>query len=91
MLAIMTTYWEGSAVDRKSTSVGFYYIVYAMISWFSKKQSSVFLSTSEAEYIAAYSTSCEAIWLQKLMSRLFDMEVDTTIILCDNQICIKMT
>ena len=63
----------------------------AMISWFSRKQSSVALSTAEAEYIEACSASCEAIWLRKLMSGLFDLELDTTVILCDNQSCIKMT
>ena len=62
-----------------------------MISWFSKKQSSVALNMTEAEYIVACSTNCEEIWLQKLMSGLFDMELDTTMILCDNQSCIKMT
>ena len=62
-----------------------------MISWFSKKQSSVSLSTAEAEYIATCSACCEAIWIRKLMSRLFNLELDTTIILCDNQSCIKMT
>ena len=61
-----------------------------MISWFSRKQSSVALSTAEAEYLVAYSTSCEAIWLQKLMSGLFNLELDTTMIICDNQSCIKM-
>ena len=62
-----------------------------MISWFSKKQSKFSLNTAEAEYIATCSACCEAIWLRKLMSRLFDMELDTIVILCDNQICIKMT
>ena len=46
---------------------------------------------AEAKYIPACSASCEAIWLQKLMSGLSDMELDTTVILCDNQSCIKMT
>ena len=59
----------------------------AMISWFSTKQSSVALSTAEAEYIAACYASCEAIWLRKLMLGLFNLELDTTVILCDNQSC----
>ena len=62
-----------------------------MISWFSRKQSIVALSTAEAEYIVACSGSCEAIWLRKMMSGLFNLELDTTVILCDNQSCIKMT
>ena len=62
-----------------------------MISWFSKKQFNVALDTVEAKYIAACSASCESICLQKLMSGLFDMELDTTRILCDNESCINMT
>ena len=54
---------SGSATDRKSTSGGCYCLGFAMISWFSKKQSSVALSTAEAEYIAACSACCEVIWL----------------------------
>ena len=83
--------WVGSVTYRKSTLGGFYFLGCAMISWFSKKQSSVSLSTTEAEYIAACSTSCEAIWLRKLMPSPFDMELDTIVILCDNQSCINMT
>ena len=44
--------WDGSILDRKSTSGGCYSLGSAMISWFSRKQSSVALSTAEAEYIA---------------------------------------
>ena len=62
-----------------------------MISWISKKQSNVALNTSEAKYIAVCSTSCEAIWLQKLLSNLFDLEMDAIVILCDHQSCMKMT
>ena len=62
-----------------------------MISWFSKKQSSVSLIIAEEEYIAYFSSSCEEIWIKKLVSGLFDMELDTTMIIHDNQSCIKMT
>jgi hypothetical protein len=62
-----------------------------MISWQSRKKSSIALSTMEAEYIAACSVSCEAIWLWKLLTSLFDLEMRETVILCDNQSCIKMT
>ena len=40
--------WAGNAADRKSTSCGCYCLVAAMISWSSKKQSSISLSTTEA-------------------------------------------
>jgi hypothetical protein len=62
-----------------------------MISWQSRKQSSIALSTAEAKYIAACSTSCEAIWLRKLLTDIFVLEMRAIAILCDNQSCIKMT
>jgi hypothetical protein len=45
----------------------------------------------EAEYTAACSASYEAIWLRKLLTDLFDLEMRATLIICDNQSCIKMT
>jgi hypothetical protein len=62
-----------------------------MISWFSRKQTCVALSTVEAEYIAACSTCSEAVWLRKLLAGLFDLELEETCIFCDNQSCIKLT
>ena len=55
--------WVRSVSDRKSTSGGCFSLGLAMISWLSNKQPSVALSTIEAEYIAACSSSCESIWL----------------------------
>jgi hypothetical protein len=51
----------GSVSDRKSTSGFCFSLGSTMISWQSRKQSSISLSTAEAEYIAACSASCEAI------------------------------
>ncbi|KAA0047612.1 Copia protein [Cucumis melo var. makuwa] len=45
--------WAGSADDRKSTSSGCFFLGNNLVSWFSKKQNCVSLSTTEAEYIAA--------------------------------------
>jgi hypothetical protein len=43
--------WEGSAMDWKSTSSCCFTLVSAMVSWFSRKQTFLDLSTAEAEYI----------------------------------------
>ena len=45
--------WAGNANDRKSTSGGCFYVGNNLISWMSKKQNSISLSTAEVEYIAA--------------------------------------
>ena len=55
--------WAGSVSDRKITSGGCFCLWSAMISWFSKKHSSIAFRKDEVEYIAACSASCEAIWL----------------------------
>ena len=73
--------WEGSAIDRKSTSGCCFSMGSGVISWFSRKQSYVALSTAKEYYVTACSTSCEAVWLQKL---LFDLQLDATCIHCDN-------
>ena len=61
------------------------------ISWLSQKQTTVALSTSEAEYMALGSATQEAIWLRRL---LFDLNVnvqDQTEIKVDNQGTIAMS
>jgi hypothetical protein len=83
--------WTGSVYDRKGTSRCCFSLGSTMTSWQSRKQSSISLSTLEAKYIVACSSSCEAIWIRKLLKGLFDMEMEATMILCDNQSCIKMT
>ena len=65
--------WAGSAINRKSTSGCCFSMGSSVISWFSRKQSCVVLSTTKAEYVATYSSSCEAVWLRKLLSNLFDL------------------
>jgi hypothetical protein len=70
--------WSGSVSNRKSTSGCCFSLGSAMISWQNMKQSSISISTAEAEYIVACSASCEAIWLRKLLTGLFDLEMRKT-------------
>jgi hypothetical protein len=83
--------WAGSVSDKKRTSGCCFSLGLAMISWRSRKQSSIALSIAEVEYIVACSASCKAIWIQNLLTGLFDLEMEAATILCDNQSCIKMT
>eukprot|EP00253_Pinus_taeda_P018743 PITA_18743 len=53
--------WAGNVEDRKSTSGCCFSLGSASISWMSRKQKSVPLSTAEAKYIAASMASCEAV------------------------------
>jgi hypothetical protein len=70
--------WDGSVFDRKSILGCCFRLGSAIISWHSRKQSSIALRMIEAEYIVACFVSCEAIWLWKLFTGLFDLEMEAT-------------
>eukprot|EP00253_Pinus_taeda_P016202 PITA_16202 len=53
--------WVGSGDDRKSTSGYVFHMGSGAISWASKKQPIVVLSTAEAEYVAATVAACQAV------------------------------
>ena len=65
--------WASTVVEHKSTSGCYLNLASASISWMSRKQKSMSLSTAEAEYIATSMACCEAVWLRKLFSELFSM------------------
>jgi hypothetical protein len=62
-----------------------------MVSWCSKKQTYVALSTTEAEYIALSVVVHEAVWLRKILANLFGHVLDSTVIHCDNQSYVKLS
>ena len=78
------SYWAGSVADQKSTFGCCFSLGLAAVSYFSRKQKSVAVSSAEAEYMAASLASCETLWLRKLLVNLFSQEL----IYCDNQSCI---
>ena len=55
----------GSVDDRKSTSGGEFYMVSRLVAWFNKKQSSIALSTAEAEYVATTSCCTQLLWMMQ--------------------------
>lgn len=49
------------------------------------------LSTTEAEFVAAASSSCQAIWLRRLLEVLYNQQQGPTVIYCDNLSAIKLS
>lgn len=83
--------WGGDKGDRKSTSGYLYLLCGGPVSWSSKKQSTIAVSSTEAEYLAATQATKEALWLRRLLSELGYEQTTPTIIKEDNQGCIKLT
>jgi hypothetical protein len=76
--------WAGNAADRRSTSGYAFTLGSATITWSSKKQPIVALSSTEAEYRGAAVATCEAIWLKRLLKDLHEEVSDSTVIYSDN-------
>ncbi|KAK2986530.1 hypothetical protein RJ640_005572 [Escallonia rubra] len=82
--------WARDVDDRKSTTGFVFYFGKATFTWTSKKQSIVTLSTCEAEYAAATSTICHAIWLRSLLKELSLIQDESTQIYVDNKLAIAL-
>jgi hypothetical protein len=83
--------WVGDLNDRKSTSGYVFSMNGGAVSWRSKKQTCVVLSTAEAEYIALSAAVQEALWMRQLLASL-NVEVETSITIYeDNQSAICMS
>ena len=82
--------WVGSADDIISASWICFSLSFATISWASRKQKFVALNIAKAKYITACDACTEAVWLRKMVFGLFDEVLDSTVIYCDNQSCVKL-
>ena len=82
--------WGGDLDDRKSTSGYLFQIGGGPVSWRSKKQSSVALSTAEAEYMFLASAGQEAVWMRLLTAELHGSQMEELTIFEDNHSAIQM-
>ncbi|CAL2258039.1 unnamed protein product [Prunus armeniaca] len=60
----------GDLDDRRSTTCHVFMMGLGAISWASKKQHVVTLSTTEAEFVSAATSACQAIWLRRILEEL---------------------
>lgn len=79
--------WAGSFKARKSTTGWVFMMFGAAVSWCSKLQLSVALSSTEAEYMALSSATQEVIYLRALLKDLGFTQTNPTIMGVDNQGC----
>ena len=82
--------WAGDVNDYKSTSGYVFQLGGTAVSWKSRKQSSVALSTAEAEYMALALATQEAVWMRQLSTDLRNSPTRPTVVYEDNQSSISM-
>lgn len=81
LVAYTDSDYAGDLVDRKSTSGYIFLLSSGAVSWSSKKQPIVTLSTTEAEFVAASSCACQAIWIRRVLNNFNHAQSDSITIL----------
>ncbi|KHN35824.1 Copia protein, partial [Glycine soja] len=82
--------WAGCRDTQPSIIEFLVYLGPSLISWRSKKQSTVSRSSSEAEYRALASTTCELQWLTYLLHDFRVSFIQPATLYCDNQSAIQI-
>ena len=84
--------WSGDHDDRRSTTGYFFKMGFSggAVSWQTKKQQTVALSSCEAEYQGLAAAVQEATFLRSLMCEMGYQQMQATVIGEDNQSCIKL-
>jgi hypothetical protein len=81
--------YVGCKVDRKSTSGTYQFLGRSLVSWSSKKQTSVALSTVEAKYVAAGQCCAQLLWMRQTLQD-FGYNLSKVPLLCDNESAIRL-
>jgi hypothetical protein len=81
--------WAGCKIDRKSTSGTCQFLGRSLMSWASKKQNFVALSTAEAEYIATGHCCAQLLWMRQTL-RDYGYKLTKVPLLCYNESAIRM-
>jgi Reverse transcriptase (RNA-dependent DNA polymerase)/Integrase core domain len=82
--------WGGERADRKSTTGTIVKYNGNVISWLSKKQTTVATSSTEAEYVALAATTKEVLWYKMWIKEVFNVNIIPTIY-GDNQSSIHLS
>ncbi|XP_062020736.1 secreted RxLR effector protein 161-like [Rosa rugosa] len=91
LLAFTDSDYAGDVEDRKSTSRYVFLLSLEAVSWLSKKQPIVTMSTTEAKFVAAAAYACQAVWMRWVLKRLSHAQEGCTTIMCNNSSAIKLS
>lgn len=89
MVCYVDSDWAGDLNDRKSVS-GYLFKVYGnTVSWITRKQNCVALSSTEAELVALCTAVRDSLWLKKLLNDM-NLNIQFIKVFEDNQACIAL-
>ncbi|GJW48422.1 retrovirus-related pol polyprotein from transposon TNT 1-94 [Tanacetum coccineum] len=71
--------WAGAKDDMKSTSGNCFMFGSGVVTWGSKNQATIALSSTEAEYISAATAACQAVWLRRVLEDLNQTQDDKNV------------
>lgn len=91
LVAYTDSDYAGDIDDRRSTSGYVFLLSGGAVSWASKKQPVVTLSTTEAEYVAAAVCACQCVWMRKVLEKIGLSQSKCSVIMCDNSSTIKLS
>jgi hypothetical protein len=83
---------DSSMAEDRHAILGYAFLIDGgTVSWSSKRQEIVSLSTTKSEYIVAMHSGKEALWLCSLISEVFGKLTSPTTLFSDNQAAITLT
>ncbi|CDO68674.1 hypothetical protein BN946_scf184652.g1 [Trametes cinnabarina] len=83
---------DGATQEHRRAITGYVFLVDGgAVSWASKKQELVTLSTAESEYVATTHAAKEAVWLRRFIGEVFGPLAEPTTLYNDNQATIALT
>ncbi|KAF2300482.1 hypothetical protein GH714_013766 [Hevea brasiliensis] len=91
LLAFTDSDYAGDMEDMKSTSGYVFLMNSSAVSWCSKKQPIVTLSTTEAEFVAAAVCACQGVWIKRILKELGQFDGGVSVSDCVFRLIAKFT
>jgi hypothetical protein len=91
LTAYLDADWKNCVDERKSSSGGEFFLGDSLVAWVSKKQGSIYVSTTEAKYIIVATCCTQILWMIQTLANLKVTYTDPIPLHCDNTSSISVS